>query len=130
MTYYILHNSAGELLGINYSGVPESQPLFDVSVIQIDADPPDLSKYSWDSNTLTLNKIPELIITRLEFMSKFTTAERISIQNSTDAIVQDALDLLKMAEYVNLTDARTIAAVNYFYQIGLIDQSRISEILN
>lgn len=130
MSYYILHNSAGELLGINYSGLPELEPLFGVSVIQIDSDPPDLSKYSWDSDTLTLIKIPEPIITRLEFMSKFTTTERIAIQNSTDSIVQDALNLLKMAEYVNLSDARTIAAVNYFSQLGLIDQSRINEILN
>lgn len=129
MTYYILHNSNGELVGINYTGLPTTEPLFGVSVIEVNQDPPNLKECVWNSETLSLDLIPKPIVTRLEFMSKFTTAERIAIQNSSDLVVKDALDLLQLAEFIDLTDPRTIAAVNYFSQIGLLDQSRINEIL-
>ena len=127
MIYYILHNNQGELIGVSNTELPKTL-LFDVSIIQLDDKIPDLNKVIWNPDILQFeNAITQL--TKLEFMSRFTTTERISIQNSTDPIIQDALRLLNLAEFIDVTDQRTIDAVNYFVYVGLLSQSRIDEIL-
>ncbi len=127
MTYYILHNSAGELIGVSNQELPKTL-LFDVSIIQINDKIPDLNKVTWNPDILQFQST-SVPLTKLEFMSRFTTAERISIQNSTDPIVQDALRLLNLAEFIDATDQRTIDAINYFVYVGLLSPTRIAEIL-
>jgi hypothetical protein len=127
MTYYILHNSAGELIGVNNTELPKTL-LFDATIIQVNDQIPDLNKVIWNPDILQFesNTVP---LTRLDFMSRFTTTERIAIYNSADLVVQDALMLLQSAQFIDVTDFRTISAINYFSQVGLLDQSRITEIL-
>lgn len=128
MTYYILHNNQGELIGVSNTELPKTL-LFDVSIIQVDDKIPDLNKVIWNKDTLSFYS-NVVVLTKLEFMSRFTTEERVAIQNSTDVIVQDALRLLNLAEFIDLTDQRTIDAVSYFAYIGLLSSNRMSEVLN
>lgn len=69
------------------------------------------------------------VISIRAFMQRFNQSERIAIRNSTDDIVIDIHEDLKMALYVNLDDDDTGQALDYLTSVGLIEASRKAEIL-
>lgn len=123
--YYVL-NKDSELVGVtpfDWVSLPG------VSVDAYEGEIPNLNKVYWDKETLKLVLIAETVVSKLEFMSRFTTEERIAIRESADSMVIDAMELLKVAENVTLSDPRTVQLVQYMASIGLILSDRVSEIL-
>ena len=68
----------------------------------------------------------------IEFKLRFTAPERVAIYQSTDLIVKDFVSLLDDVRLtqVDLTLQSTIDAVGYLAAQGLIEQTRVSEILS
>ena len=94
--------------------------------------------YSYINEELTPPEVPEiitptpepvLIISKLEFLRRFTAEERIAIRASTNPIIVDFMELLNLAENVRLDDADTIAGVNYLESLTLLAVGRAAIIL-
>ena len=68
-------------------------------------------------------------LSKLEFMSRFTTEERIMIRSSTDPVVLDIMKLLELAEFVNVSDTTTQQGVGYLVHSGILSSERAAEIL-
>lgn len=86
------------------------------------------------------NHIPEKItapvpipreLTKLEYLRRFTGEERITIRTAAkqNAVLEDYLAMLDLAQDINLDDADTVAAVGMLEQAGLIAAGRASEVL-
>ena len=75
---------------------------------------------------------PVLIWDPLEFMRRFTQAERIAIWDAskTSTAIYDFLQLLMAAPSVHSNDPDVIAALTMFEQAGLLTVGRAQEILN
>jgi hypothetical protein len=125
MTYYILHTQESELVGVT---INQPVALPGISIIQVDEAVPDLNKSAWNPNTLSFVHITAQL-TRLEFLTRFTTSERIAIRASTDPIVVDFMELLNLASYIDVGDQNTIDGVNYLASQNLIAGARVEEIL-
>lgn len=72
------------------------------------------------------------IISPVEFKMLFTSAERIAIKASTDAVVQDFVSILedpRLTE-VNLSNPTVIEALEYYVSNGLLTEERKTTILN
>ena len=70
-------------------------------------------------------------LSRLEFLRRFTVAERVAIrqEGATDPIIYDFLDLLYQAQEVRAHDADTRAGLQYLETKGLLASGRATEIL-
>jgi hypothetical protein len=70
-------------------------------------------------------------MTKLAFLRRFTTQERIAIRElaKTDAVVFDAMALMDMADYVDINDTDVVQMCGYFAYIGAITSARAMEIL-
>jgi hypothetical protein len=69
------------------------------------------------------------VMTRVEFLQRFTADERIAIRSSADATVQDFLFVLAHAEEMDLTSALTTQSVTYLVSENLLTQARATAIL-
>jgi hypothetical protein len=124
MTYYVSYiQSTGELIGVSNVAPPV---LNDVYIAHFDMKI-DLGCMSWEPSTLSF--ITTGVLSKLEFLTKFTTQERIAIRASTNPIIIDFMDLLNMAENINLNDINTQNGVGYLAYVGIIEPTRVSEIL-
>ena len=74
----------------------------------------------------------ERILTKLEYLRHFSAEERITIRTAakTNAVLEDYLSMLELAEEIDTNDPDTIAAVQMLEQVGLIGAGRASEVLN
>lgn len=74
---------------------------------------------------------PQRTITKLEYLRRFTTAERVAIRAAaaTNPVLEDYLKLMELAQEINLDDADTVAAVQMLEQAGLIAPGRAVEVL-
>ena len=70
-------------------------------------------------------------ITKLEYLRRFTTAERVAIRAAASAnpVLDDYLNLMELAQEINLDDPDTVAAVQMLEQSGLIAAGRAVEVL-
>lgn len=70
-------------------------------------------------------------LTKLEYQSRFTSAERIKIRTAakTDPVVEDILALMDSAAEIDLTDPRTIQGANALEALGHLNPGRAAEIL-
>lgn len=74
-------------------------------------------------------------LTRLEYLSRFTDAEAIAIDLASQGATVEAATLRRMmamvqaAEFIDLTDQRTIAGVQSLEAAGLLAAGRAAEIL-
>lgn len=71
------------------------------------------------------------VITKLEFLDRFTPEERIAIRNAakTNPVIEDYLDILNNASEVNLLSGTTIGGANGLEAMGHIAQGRAAIIL-
>ena len=76
--------------------------------------------------------IEQRTITRLEYLRRFTTEERVTIRavSAQNAVLADYLQLMEMAQDISLDDPDTIAAVNMLEQAGLLASGRAAEVLS
>jgi len=101
------------------------------------ADAPDhFDLYPLDTYNHTLvpdvaSPPPERIITKLEYLRRFTSNERIAIRTAalSNAVLNDYMALLELAQEVNLDDPDTVSACQMLEQAGLIGAGRAAEIL-
>lgn len=132
-TFVTYRISDGELIDLSLN--PPSIQGGNFSSLFFDSDIEyDLSNYDWDKINLTFvqkTNISIRILTKLQFLSKFTLQERIAIREAakTDPIVYDILELLNLSTEVNLDDPICIQSVQYFYSVNLLSNQRVSEIL-
>lgn len=123
MAYYALHLEDGRLVGVTNE---EPVALGGVSIKEIQS--PQLESSVWDTELLDFVRTSS-VYSKLEFMNRFTAEERVAARLSTDPVVQDILNLLTLAEYVNVSDQNTVSGVNYMVTAGIITSERASEIL-
>lgn len=73
-----------------------------------------------------------MIWTKLEYLRRFTQAERIAIRTTTKTVpmLEDYMALLELASEVRSDDPDVIAALNMLEAGGLIGTGRAQEILN
>lgn len=124
--YYVISKN-GKLVGVTTENA-YSFNLPDVSIHEFDGPIPDLNSSVWDDATETLLFNPTMI-TKLNFLNRFTMSERMSIRASADPIVLDIMNLLEIAEYVDVNDQNTMQGVGYLAMTGLIANARVAEIL-
>lgn len=70
-------------------------------------------------------------LSKIDFMSLFTAAELAGIYSAAKTIVQIEiwLDKFKLADNIDLHDARTVAGIKALTTAGLLDKGRAAEIL-
>ena len=70
-------------------------------------------------------------LTKFEFRSLFTTAEKTALytQAETDVMIRVFLDDLASAQEVTLTLPQTVEGMQYLVQSGIITQDRYDEIM-
>ena len=129
--FYTLHNSAsGTLLDISTTGFPQQA---DHQIQCFDGDVPDLYSYQWDKESLQFKRKVDIErrMTVLQFLNRFTAIERIAIKSAalTDPALSDYMDMLYQASYVDPDSQEIYGGLYYLSILGLIQQSRISEIL-
>ena len=73
--------------------------------------------------------LPPGPVSRLEFLRRFTAQQRISIRAANDPVIVDALQLLDLAEDVNLQDPDVGYFVNHCASQGYITQADADRIL-
>jgi hypothetical protein len=83
------------------------------------------------SNSQSIAPTPK-ILTKLEYLRRFTQEERIAIRQAAahNAVLDDYLKLLELAQEVNLSDPDAVAAVQMLEAYGLLAPGRAAEILN
>ena len=129
MIYVTYATLDGSLVDIS-STIPAPNP--DHCTRAIDADSVDVS--AWNSQTLRFdgeNKTNSAILSKLEYLRRFTSEERVTIRQAAKVtpVLEDYLAMLELADEINTGDADTIAAVNMLEQAGLIAPGRAAEVL-
>lgn len=80
--------------------------------------------------TINDDPLPDRVkLTRYEFRSRFTAAEKVAMYDSTDTMIRVFLDDIQSAENIVVTDQDTIEGVAYLTSVGLIAAGRDAEIL-
>lgn len=125
--YYVITREDNKVIGITKDDA-YSFNLPNVSIHEMDGEIPDLNQNNWDFELGEFVRAGS-IYTKREFLNKFTLAERSAIRASTDAIVVDIMNMLELAEYIDVVNTETQSAVGYLAMVGLIASTRIVEIL-
>ncbi|WP_404377812.1 hypothetical protein [Vreelandella aquamarina] len=115
-------------------------PIFPNSIM---TPPPETDGFAiWDGNKWFTRdeyptppqRVPPRVtkLTRLEFRNRFTTAEKVALENAreTNAMVRVFFDDLAAAEYVDIEEEAVVEGVQYLESQGLIAEGRAAEILN
>ncbi len=70
-------------------------------------------------------------ITKLEYLRRFTVEERVAIRAAAEQnpVLADYLQLMELAQEINLDDPDTVAAVQLLEQAELIAAGRAAEVL-
>ena len=70
------------------------------------------------------------VMSKKEFLARFTMNERIAIRDSADPIVRDLMFMLEAAAYVDVVDPLVVQGINYLAAVNLIAASRVQELLD
>lgn len=102
------------------------------AVSQYDVSKADLlGLYSWDSSSLSFVDKVSRVLTKREFLKRFTPTEYATIKAAT--VANGAIDyywqLFMVAEFVDIDDPDTIGGIQTLESIGLIGAGRAAEIL-
>lgn len=90
---------------------------------------PDLNTHKWDGDETKFVR-KSSIMSKLSFLNRFTLEERVAARASSDPKMSDFLQMLEMAEVVDLQYPYTIESVNYMVQLGVISSVRAQEVLS
>jgi hypothetical protein len=127
MKFYVLTRDGNPFSITFESPFPVTDPT--ISAHTFDEAFPDLNVMQWNSDTERY-ELTGSQLTKLNFLNRFTLQERIAIRGSTDPVVEDVMELMNAATYINVTDQTTIDSVNYLASVGLITATRAQEILS
>ena len=130
MIYVTVNVETGELLNISDEPVEVSgAPLM---VRPLNRGRPDFSKEAWARNLLAFVPLPEArVLTRRAYLGLFTQEERVAVRVAAKNFpaLEDYLELLSIAEYVDLDDPDVEAGLTALETAGLIAPGRAAEIL-
>lgn len=117
------------LVGLSETSI---EPTDQTSVEIRSGDIPDLSKFAWNSAILDWYAKYKRILTKKEFLKKFTPEEygKIKSATATDTTVDYYWQLFTLAEELDMEDADTIVGINLLEQAQLIGIGRAHEILS
>ncbi len=106
----------------------DGDPVYTAYLAWVAADP----ESNVPAHTFNYPPPPAPPLTRLEFMGRFAMSELAAIYTAAKAnvLVEILLDQLKMAEFVDPSDARTAEGIAMLEQAGLLDAGRADEILS
>jgi hypothetical protein len=103
------------------------------NMIEVDSDPAQYIGMVYENGEFIPGPAPApvVVITRLDFITRFTDAELEAIYTAAkqSVAIEIYLDKIKAADDVTVTDPRTVAGVESLAAAGLIDAGRVSEIL-
>lgn len=68
------------------------------------------------------------VISKLAFRRRFTLAERVAIDSSSDPVVKTMLTDMSLADVIDLDDADIVAGLAYLESISLLVAGRAAEI--
>jgi hypothetical protein len=92
------------------------------------------ANYTWDPATVSFiekNGANKRLISKLDYMNRFTDAELVSIYTAakTNVNVEIWLEKFKLSAEINLDDPKTISGIQAIETLGLIAAGRATEIL-
>ncbi len=125
--YYVITDTAGELMAIFLSS-PYGIAIPNSSIHEMDGEVPDLNVKQWDSATDDFIDRSDLV-TKLQFINRFTLQERVGMRTSADPVVLDIIETINLVTYVNVRDPITIQGVHYLAYVGLLAPERVPAIL-
>lgn len=84
-----------------------------------------------DIDPTSVPQMSEIVWTKLEFLTRFTVPERVAIRTAakTDAIVEDFMALLNIAEFISSLDPNLKPALDYLQLLGILVPGRVDKIL-
>jgi len=129
MAFYSYSNISGQLLEIS------DFPL--ASIDNTSTSENELSKtvletsYSWDTDSLSFITKTFRILSKKNFLKKFTPTEYSNIKaaTSSNGVIDYYWQLFMVADNVTLNDQDTILGIQVLEQLGLIGPGRSTEIL-
>ena len=133
MTYFCVYNIAsGNLVDVDVTppnDIPEG------CSIQVNSgDIPDRYFYTWNKIATTFEARigAERNISVLQFLNRFTAIERITIKEAakTNSALADYFEMLGVAQFIDLDDPTTNGGLSFLVYLGLLEQTRIMEILS
>lgn len=126
MYYVYYEKDTGRLLQVSETEL--SNTVSEMTVF--DGDMPDLKTVIWDANFICFRK-RTTILSQVEFLKVFTLSERLHIRSlrDTDPIIEDILDMVDKADFIDLTDGDTINSIYYLASISVLSAPRINQIL-
>jgi hypothetical protein len=136
MSYYAVYSTSTGVLHCDATVLPEDwETAFPAKGLAVREYPEKPAGFLWseaDRDFTTPAPPPKREpITPVEFRRRFTLQERQAIKTvrESDAIVDDFMDELVMAQSVDLDDPETLGALDYLVGIGVITSQRRGEIL-
>ena len=87
--------------------------------------------FDWNEKTLDFDvpvPSPSRRVTALEFMELFTASERIAIRRAGDPILDDFLDMVRVAGTINLDSDVVQQGLGYLVKQGHVSEKRAVEI--
>jgi len=130
MIYVLCNVETGELIQVSEQELSASgHPL---QVRTIDRTMPDMTKVTWEKNLLNFVDKPVRSLSKLDYLRRFTTQERITIRTvaKTNPVLEDFMVLMDLATEINLDDPDTVAGLHMLEAAGLLDQGRAAEVLS
>ena len=130
MYYLLIDQFSGNLMefGVEFGGeIPSGYQL-----IKREGGMPDLDKYYWHAGSLAfVEKNSSRIMSKLAFMRRFTSVERVAIYSAekNDINVSVFLDMFRLSQEINLDDPDLIQGVQLFELAGIIGPGRSTEVL-
>lgn len=85
----------------------------------------------WNTETLDFDiprPVPARTVTAVEFMQLFTVQERIAIRQAGDPVLDDFLDMVRVAGTISMDHQMVVQGLGYLVQQGLITAERAAEI--
>ena len=127
MKYYVITKNC-QLVGITYEDAYAFGLDASFSIHEFDGTVPDLNTHVWNDSMEDFSQ-GGTIITKYQFLARFSMTERVAIRASTDPIVNDFMKILEVVENIDVTNQDTINGVQYLVYAGLITPARAGEIL-
>lgn len=85
----------------------------------------------WNPVTLDFDipiPTPARTVAAVEFMQLFTVQERIAIRSSGDPVLEDFLDMVRVAGTISMDHPMVVQGLGYLVQRGIVTKARADEI--
>lgn len=129
MTMFTINDPTNEITDAqgNVGLFQDGDPVFAAYLAWTAADPENHVA----EHTFNYPPPPPEPLTKLAFMNRFTMDEKAAIYTAAkqNVYIEIWLDQFKLAEYVDVSDPRTIAGINALESFGLIGAGRAAELL-